>query len=104
MGHDRVAGCPVTDRLASRHHLEQHLVASQRPKLTYLDYLNPVTDPANPRYLHLSPPEAPVDGTRPGINDCRWPWAITALLLTPTNTAPSTSPIDGRVPLTDERG
>ena len=30
--------------------------------------------------------------------------AITALLLTPTNTAPSTSPIDGRVSLTDERG
>jgi hypothetical protein len=93
MGHDRVAGRPVTGRPArrhhragclhaqrhrrpgahvpaagadelipvahaGRHHLEQHLVASQRPKLTHLDYLNPVTDPANPRYLHLSPPEA----------------------------------------------
>jgi hypothetical protein len=30
--------------------------------------------------------------------------AITALRLTPTSTAPSTSPVDGRVSLTDERG
>jgi hypothetical protein len=30
---------------------------------------NPVTDPANPRYLHLSPPEAARGRNEPGIND-----------------------------------
>jgi hypothetical protein len=38
---------------AGRHHREQHLIVRQRPKLTHLDPLSPVTDPANARYLHL---------------------------------------------------
>ena len=38
--------------------LEDTLDPSQRPKLAHLEYLNPGTDPANPRYLHPSPPEA----------------------------------------------
>jgi hypothetical protein len=102
MGHDRIAGRPVTDRPASRHHpagclhaqrhrrpgthvpaagadelipvahaghhhLEQHLVVRQRPRLTHLDNPDPVTDPANPRYLHLSPPEAARGRRRPGM-------------------------------------
>ena len=42
------AGCP---------HLEQHLVPGQRPRLVHLDHLNLGTQPANPRYLHLPPPD-----------------------------------------------
>src|SRR5262249_10623947 len=41
-----------------RHHLEQHLVVRQRPELPHLERFNPVTDPVNPRYLHLPPPPA----------------------------------------------
>ena len=103
MSHDRIAGRPVTNRPASRHHqagglhaqrhrrpgthvpaagadelipvahpgrhhLEQHLVVRQRPKLTHLGNPNPVTDPADPRYLHRPPPEPARGRTRPGIN------------------------------------
>jgi hypothetical protein len=55
-GGDRNRQLAISELLRKR--AQQHLVASQRPQLTHLDYLNPVTDPANPRYLHLSPPQA----------------------------------------------
>ena len=48
-------------------------VVRQQPKLTRLDPLSPVTDPANARYLHLSLPQAADASRRQArASCCRW--------------------------------